>query len=242
MRAIAQPLSDLPTPNRLGLLKRSIVFHGLEATHLDVLVQLGRWVRMAAGGQLCREGDAGTEMYVIGHGAVVMQKDGPEGPIFLARREVGEVVGEMALLDNRPRSATVICETDCVFLAIKKPEFTARVRKHPEIAMGIIANLLDRLREADARSLEAGADVLARLSKFLLDEATLTGGISRLRPKPADRIIADRIHCSRETVSRKLTELEKLGIIKRQQGELLILDEDELLEISEGGEPLSSDL
>lgn len=224
---------ELPAPDRVEMLRSTLIFRGLEPVALDALAQLGRWVRVPAGAVMFRENEQGAEMYVIALGTLALQKEGADGPRFLANRTRGDVVGEMSLLDGRPRSASGICETDCLLLAIRQSEFVQCLKRHPEVAMGIVANLLDRLREADERATaDAGLDVLGRLSKFLLNECQISSGKPWVRPKPADRVIAEKIGCSRETVNRKLSELEGMRAVERRKEGIAILDEDRLAEIA----------
>lgn len=226
-------MTDIEPPDRIDLLKRSTTFGGLDEESLEKLAQLGRWIKGPANSTLFHENERGNEMYVIGVGSVRIEKSTPHGPRFIAQRFESEVIGEMSVLDGRPRSATAVCESDCVLLSITKSEFVQCVRKHPSVALSMISNLMDRLREADARATQdLTLGVAGRLANYLLSEAQIVGERVIVKRKPSDDAIGKRIGCSRETVNRKLSELEAQNAILRIGKVVEIHDEEKLRELT----------
>jgi CRP-like cAMP-binding protein len=98
---------------------------------------------------LFREGDEGREMYVINAGSVTITKRVGEVEKILSRLGAGEFLGEMAILNNRPRSANATCDADCRLLVIDAKTFETMIRANSEIAVRLIKKLSDRLAEAD---------------------------------------------------------------------------------------------
>jgi CRP-like cAMP-binding protein len=102
-----------------------------------------------AGTVLFREGDAGREMYVVHAGSVTITKRVGEVEKILTRLGAGEFLGEMAILNNKPRSATAVCAEDSKLLVIDAKTFETMLRSNVEISLRLIKKLADRLAEAN---------------------------------------------------------------------------------------------
>lgn len=102
------------------------------------------------GAVLFREGEPGKEMYVVQAGRIHVSKRAGDVEKILATLGPGEFVGEMSILNNRPRSATATCAEACKLLVIDAKTFEAMIRGNAEIAIRMIKKLSDRLAEADA--------------------------------------------------------------------------------------------
>jgi CRP-like cAMP-binding protein len=98
-----------------------------------------------AGEIIFREGDDGSEFYVIRGGKVAIQL----GNRTLQVLEPGEVFGEMALIDNEPRSATVIAETDCTVVPVGEKQFLFMTSESPFFGLSLMRVLVQRLRTAN---------------------------------------------------------------------------------------------
>lgn len=101
---------------------------------------------LVAGQTLFNEGEQGDLMYVLMSGTVIILIRGR----LLETAEVGAMVGEMAMIDEAPRSATVIAKTDCKFLPIDRKRFNFLVQQTPNFAVHVMRVIADRLRRADA--------------------------------------------------------------------------------------------
>ena len=97
-----------------------------------------------------REGDLGTEMYIIQDGVVNIIKHINGEAHLLSRLEKGDFFGEMALLESAPRTADAVAQSEVKLLAINGARFDEMLRKNPEIAVRIIRKYSKRLREANA--------------------------------------------------------------------------------------------
>src|SRR6266542_2022474 len=98
---------------------------------------------------LFREGAPGKEMYVVQHGRITISKQVGEVEKILASLGPGEFVGEMSILNNRPRSATATCVDPSKLLVIDAKTFEAMIRGNAEIAIRMIKKFADRLAETN---------------------------------------------------------------------------------------------
>ncbi len=102
-----------------------------------------------AGDYMFREGDLGTEMYIIQTGTVEIVKDLENGPTVLATLEKGDFFGEMALLEDLPRSAAARAACETRLLQFNGSTFDQMLRSNPEIAVRMMRKLSHRLRRTD---------------------------------------------------------------------------------------------
>lgn len=105
--------------------------------------------RLAPGEVLFREGEAGEVMYVVKTGELEIVTRNH----MLERTGPGGIVGEMALVDKSPRSATVTAASDCEVIAVDRRGFTFMVQNTPFFALHVMGILADRLRAMNERPL-----------------------------------------------------------------------------------------
>ncbi|XOZ34152.1 cyclic nucleotide-binding domain-containing protein [Halomonadaceae bacterium KBTZ08] len=106
------------------------------------------------GGEVFREGDAGTFMGVVHEGKVaVLKADSDNQPVRVAMLQRGKIFGEMAVIDGERRSASCVAETPCTLLTLSKDSLDKMVEAHPKIAARVIRalamSLSRRLRMVD---------------------------------------------------------------------------------------------
>jgi CRP/FNR family transcriptional regulator, cyclic AMP receptor protein len=117
-----------------------------ESIDFQVLSRLGGERRnYQAGEVIFRVGEAGNEFFIVRDGTVAIEVKGS----IVERLGSSEIFGEMALVEARPRSATVIAETDCVVVPISEKQFLTMVEYAPSFALAVIRTLAHRLREAN---------------------------------------------------------------------------------------------
>ncbi len=104
--------------------------------------------RFKAGEYVFREAERGSEMFIIQEGKVEILKKVGGAERRLATLEEGDFFGEMAILEDQPRSASARAATDCALLRIDSTTFDQMVRHHPEIPVRMLRKLSARLREA----------------------------------------------------------------------------------------------
>lgn len=103
--------------------------------------------RYAKGDTICAEGDPANEAYIVRHGYVSISKNDGEREVPLATRGPGEIVGEMGLIDDRPRSATLTAKTDLELELITRKDLKTMFSNLPEPVSLMIQQLLERLRD-----------------------------------------------------------------------------------------------
>lgn len=96
-----------------------------------------------AGATIFKEGAPGRFMYVVSHGEVDVGREGH--PLYTV--PTGSLVGEMALIDHGPRSATAIAKTDCRLIAVDEYKFLVMVQQTPLFALEVMRLLVERLRQ-----------------------------------------------------------------------------------------------
>ena len=110
-------------------------------------MKLGELGRMYQAGEvIVRQGDVGDCMYVIqsGHARALRQQDGAE--IVIGNLSAGDIFGEMAIFDRRPRSATVRASGPARVLTLDKRAFLRRVHEDPTLAFRILKKMSERIR------------------------------------------------------------------------------------------------
>jgi putative iron-dependent peroxidase len=127
---------------KLDLLRTVPLFQGLDASQLDRLADLATEIRAADGEVLMRQGDSGDEFFVVASGHVVVEREGQR----LARLGPGEFLGEIALIDGRPRTATAIADGDTHLLVLGNSQFETVIEEFPGLGRQIARALVDRIR------------------------------------------------------------------------------------------------
>lgn len=108
--------------------------------------------RQFAGGELViREGDQADCAYIIESGRVRVSRQASAGSVVLAELGPGELVGEMGIISEKPRSATVVALEPSVLKVIERQDFLDTMQSDREMAVKLLRVLFDRLRQADAR-------------------------------------------------------------------------------------------
>jgi CRP-like cAMP-binding protein len=126
---------------KVDALSRAALFEGLSRRQLVQLARVSEDLEVPAGEVLCKEGQLGREFFVIIDGEVEVTKDGKQ----LAVRGGGEFFGEMALLEQIPRTATVTARTPLRFFVLTRRDFQQLLRDNPGVELKILRALARRL-------------------------------------------------------------------------------------------------
>jgi len=118
-------------------------------TSLEFLKYADKFATYHAGDVIFREGDAGKLMYVVKAGTVELRV----GKKVIEKMEEGHIFGEMALVDNDPRSATAIAATDCQLVPLDMEKFQYMVRQSPYFAVEVMQVLAGRLRHMNQETI-----------------------------------------------------------------------------------------
>jgi CRP/FNR family transcriptional regulator, cyclic AMP receptor protein len=175
------------------------------------------------------QGDRGDALYLLASGQVKVVLIGDDGrEVILSVLGSGSFFGEMALLDDEPRSAHVVAMEESVLLQLRREDFQARLRSSPDVAIALLRELSHRLRRADDTigSL-ALRDVNGRIAHLLLELAAEEGG-DRITRRLTHATLAQMVGASRETVSRTLRALSNAGMIRMNRREIVLLDREPL--------------
>jgi CRP/FNR family transcriptional regulator, cyclic AMP receptor protein len=196
-------------------------------TELQIETLAGASARRAfpKGRMIVAEGEPSQSLYILLSGRAKVQRSDSEGKeVILAVLGPGEFFGEMSLIDDAPRSASVITIESCDFMAIQKETFKHMLQHSPEMCQLIMRSLVRRLREAD-KKIETLAllDVYGRVARVLLDFSELVGEERIVKGKLPRQEIAKMIGASREMVSRVMKGLEVEGyIVPKPEGKLIL--------------------
>lgn len=142
-------LQTLSIMERILFLRRVPLFADLSPADLKQVAAIASEVVFSDGERIATQGELGEEMFVIvsGEVSVTMSSDGrPENEI--ARRASGEVVGEMSLISQEPRMASLVAHGDVRVLCLDHKGFEGLLRERPEVSLGVMRVLCQRLKEA----------------------------------------------------------------------------------------------
>ena len=212
------------------ILRTVPLFNGFAEDQLERLTTVVTRRSVPRGVMLMAQGDPTDSLYIIIAGRLkVMMSDAEGKEVILAMLGPGEIVGEMGLIDDSPRSATVIAIEPSELLAISKREFHRCLAENFDMSMGVMRGLVRRLREADRKigSL-ALLDVYGRVARLLMDMAENVGGEQVVNKRLPKQDIAKMVGASREMVSRVMKDLQLGGYIE-QRGSTIVLRDKILL-------------
>lgn len=220
--ARTSPVTDRwPAETLLGRINR---------TDERALIHLGSPRTASAGTRLLRHGEPGTHVILLLGGFVkitVGTADGREA--LLAVRVPGDVVGEMAALNNRTRSATVTTCGPCRYTVVRQRQLREYLQQHPDAFLHLTAMMADRLEWANRRRVEFTAyPVQVRLARILCEMAGTYGrrvpdgveiGVSLTQPE-----LATLCGASEATVQRALRELRAGNLVATGYRRTLVRD------------------
>jgi len=153
------------------LLRQIPYFAEIEPAKLKLLAFMSERVGFDPGKTLCRQGDPADAAYLIIEGEANIIVDTPSGPLTIATLGANEIVGEMAILGDVPRTATVQAKDRLVALRIAKDPFMRMVREFPTMAVSIMRELAHRL-ELTNNQLRAALSEVRRLREAEMQHET----------------------------------------------------------------------
>jgi CRP-like cAMP-binding protein len=176
-------------------------------------------------------GDPGTAFYVIVTGKVKITLTSPDGKELILRRlGPGDFHGELALLDDEPRSADAVATEPSVLLVLQRDTFRQFLADHPGVATKLLATVSQYLRRnAELIQDATFLDVPARLARILLELAGSPGDTELPAPGAVipDRMkqseLASLVGATRESINKWLGSFEKQGLIRYEKGQITLL-------------------
>lgn len=217
---------DQPKSEALESLRLIPLFSAVSDDDLASIASLLIERRFPKHKTIVEEGLAGDYMYVIREGRVKVTKlsgDGREK--ILEMLDSGAFFGEMSLLDNAPRSASVKALTDVRILALARNDFLNVLRRSPDLALAVIREITQRLRQQDEQASSLSFQRVRQRTMGLLvrlarEESTAPD--RRATPSLTHQQIADMIGTSRETVTRAIKGLKAEGWLEQDGKHYLV--------------------
>jgi CRP-like cAMP-binding protein len=226
------------TRDKLSLLRSHPLFRDLPPGVIEHLGSYMKTRRVARGTTIFAKGDPGTGLMGVLAGAVKVSVASADGKdIVLNVFREGDIFGEIALLDGRPRTADATAMSDCELIVIERRDFVPFLSSQPDVMLKFIEILCSRLR----RTSEQVQDITflnlpTRLAKTLLQ---LTGGVQgSATPSKAtitQREISQMIGMSRESTNKQLRAWAKRGWIRLERGGVGVIAPDKLTAIAAEG-------
>jgi CRP/FNR family cyclic AMP-dependent transcriptional regulator len=217
----------MAAPRASALLLRSVpLFGSLSDAQCELLAPAMQRRTHARGTTIIEAGEPTSSLHIVVSGqAQVVMSDRKGNVVILAILKSGEHFGEMGLIDDLPRSASVVARETCEILTLGQADFQHCLREHFEVAMTVTRTLVDRLRNADRRIGNlALLDVYGRVAQLLLQESEEVDGLRMVKSPLSRQDIARMVGASRERVSRVMKDLEQRGFIE-PRGRALVLRE-----------------
>src|ERR1700730_13415278 len=217
--------------DELSLLRNHPLFRDLPSTVIEHLGSYMKTRKVARGATIFAKGDPGSGLMGVLSGMVKVSVASSEGKdIVLNVFHEGEIFGEIALLDGRPRTADAIVMSDCELAVIERRDFISFLKDNPDVTLKFIEILCARLR----RTSEQVQDVTflnlpTRLAKTLL-RLTAAEGASAPRRKVAitQRDIDQRGGRSRESTNKQLRQWAKRGWVRLERGGVQVAVPDKI--------------
>ena len=198
-------------------------FWGMSEKHFQALAKRGAVKAYPRNTVIVNEGDRSDSLYIILSGKVKVYLADEEGKeILLTIQGPGEYFGEM-VLDQGPRSASVMTLEPAKFSVISTDEFKRFLTEHPDAGPELVMSLIHRVRELTKTVGNlALLDVYGRVARLLLELAVEVNGEMVISERLTQQDMASRVGCSREMISRILKDLRTGGYLK-MDGERIII-------------------
>lgn len=200
------------------------LFSGLPDPDVQSLLKLATPRNFAKNALVIREGAEGESLFIVTAGKVKVYLNDDNGKeIILSVLGPGDFIGELALIDDDSRSASVMTMEPSEFLVLPKAAFRDHLRKNPDLSMNIMRVLATRLRAADQMigSL-ALMDVFGRVARTLTQLAKPAEGRMVVTDRYTQQDIANMVGASREMVSRIFRDLTLAGLIQVEHGQIVV--------------------
>jgi CRP/FNR family transcriptional regulator, cyclic AMP receptor protein len=217
-------------PSAIGQLRKIALFSGLTDQQLSAIAGRATFRSYQKGHEILSINDPSTDVFFILSGRVQVRNHSQNGrEIIYSEIAPGEVLGEFAAIDGRPRSASVIAIEDTNVARMSSAEFMHVLQSDFAITLAVLRLLTAKSRGLTDRLLELSAHntrdrVRAELVRLAQDSAQHDGPEVRIHPAPTHYEFAARIGSHREAITKELNHLATLGYIRIRRKEIVILD------------------
>ena len=211
--------------DKIQLLKKVKLFSALRDEDLPILAKMAKTKHYEKNSTILLESDDKNQsLFIIAKGKVKVFISGIDGKeALLSILNQGEFFGEMSLLDNEPRSASVKALEKSELLVIRRDDFLQELINYPKLSMVLLVEMSKRIRKADKQiSSLTLMSVYGRIAAILMELIEEHGEIIRMidgsvvkiiRNRPSHQQLAAMVGATRETVSRALTHLQNKGFL-----------------------------
>jgi CRP/FNR family cyclic AMP-dependent transcriptional regulator len=227
---------------RLEMLQGVDIFSSLAAPELESLLEITTTRRVATKEVLFHKGDPGNQLYGVLSGRLKVMASSRDGrEVLFSVSGPGDVIGEIALIDSNPRSATVVGLEDSELLTLHRRDFLPFIERNPLVAIHLASVMAKRVRDLSQSAEDAQFMPLAlRMAKRLvrLGEAYSphpANGGEKIDIRLSQQDLADLVGTSRESINKQLRAWEEQGLLSLRRGHIDILDNDSLEDIAEMG-------
>ncbi|MFL5284854.1 MAG: Crp/Fnr family transcriptional regulator [Rhodopila sp.] len=229
-------------PNRAAqrqALLNCTLFTAMQPEELDRLLAMASERAVRRGQTIFLKGDPGSSMMAVLSGSVRISTGSSDGKeITLNIIRTGDVFGEIALLDGRPRSADATAIEDCNLLVIERRHFQPFLHANHDLLVRMLAMLCHRLRQTSAALGDlVTLDLPGRLARLLMrladDHGTQTPAGIRIEFKLSQRDIGTRVASSRESVNKQLQVWRDAGLVSLDHGYITLRQPERLRDLCE---------
>lgn len=221
-------MAVLSRSTKRDVLAATPLFATLAREELEALADLAGERRLTRDAVVMRQGDADCALLVLVHGRLRAGAVSAEGrEVTIGLMEPGAVLGEIALLDGRPRSLDVVAMVDSLLLNVERRDFLPFLRARPDLMLRLMTLLCDRLRRNSAAYEDlALAPLAARLARLLLALAEEHGAPTpdgvQIRLALSQRDMATQVAATRERVNKQLRQWHEAGVLGEHDGYLVL--------------------
>ena len=213
------------------------IFADLPTETIEAIARVGTRKKYAKDTPILMEEEAGSALFVIIEGKVKVSRTSSDGKeVILTILSESDFFGEMAILDGQTRSANVIALEDSELFIIRRNDFLQLLRDFPEVAIALLQELTQRLRNADLKIKaltlkDAEGKVATVLLQIADDIGKIKHGVVEIEKLPLQQDLANMAGTSRETISRTFHNFAKKGLIEIEGSKLRILDYEKFKEL-----------
>lgn len=213
-----------------------VLLRGVDRSDLPSLARLCRWRRYAPQQQVIGQEEANDDVFFLISGSVRITVYSASGSqVSFRDLGQGECFGELAAIDGKPRSASVIALGPSFLASLTAGRFRNLLHTQPAVTDTLLRSLVTLVRRLSERVVDhATLTVRDRIRAELLrlaEESGPHGDTAVLRPRPHHAQLASRISTHREAVTRELNDLARRGILEQRRDALIIRDVRRLAEM-----------
>jgi CRP-like cAMP-binding protein len=215
-------------------LRNSPLFQAMQPAELDEIINFSTERRFRRNQLILQKGDTGSSMMAVLRGRVRISSDSIDGKeITLNVINTGEVFGELALLDGKPRSAAATALEETVLLVVERQRFLPFLMRNQDLSLRMLAVLCEKLRRTSIELEQLALfDLPARLARVLLklgaDYGRPANGGKRIDFKLSQRDLSNLVASSRESVNKQLGAWREEGVLTLEEGHIVLRREADL--------------